>query len=263
MTRLDVYLAASGFAQSRQKAKNLIEAGEVTVDGRICTKPSFAIDEAQKPHIEVRSDTVHFVGRGGYKLQGALDAFGVDVTGMTVADIGASTGGFTQCLLMHGAKKVFAVDAGKGQLHPSLRADSRVVCMEETNARELQPTDLGERCDLCVMDVSFISQMLLYPAVLRILREDGLFISLVKPQFEAGKQKVGKGGLVRDPKVHIRILTDVVACAAGYGLYCRDLIRSPIDGGDGNREYLALFSRTEVQTVTDLQIRQTVNRPNP
>lgn len=257
MTRLDVFLVDAGYAESRSKAKTMIEAGEVFLDGKCCTKVS---TQVETPSVEIRKTGPQFVGRGGYKLYGALKAFRVEVHGMTAVDIGASTGGFTQCLLMAGASRVYAVDAGRDQLHPTLRNDPRVVCMEGCNARELEEDMLGTRCDLCVMDVSFISQSLLYPAVTRVLREDGLFISLIKPQFEAGKARVGKGGLVRDLRTHCNVITGLISQAAENGLYCRSLIRSPIDGGDGNREYLALYSFSHrVQPIPDCHtVRMTV-----
>ena len=238
--RLDLYLTEAGIAETRSKAKAMISAGEIYLAGKPCTKPAQEVD---CPEITVIPKGTHYVGRGGNKLEAALGAFSVDCGNAVACDIGASTGGFTDCLLKNGARRVYAVDTGRDQLHPSLRADSRVVSMEQTNARELTPQMLGEACDLCVMDVSFISQSLLYPAVSRILKEDGAFLSLVKPQFEAGRAHVGKGGLVRDDAVHADVLHRLITLATGAGLYCRGVIRSPIEGGDGNREYLAYFGR--------------------
>ena len=237
--RIDSYLTDTGVAESRTKAKEMILSGVIYVDGVCCTKPS---QEVEHPQIEVRGETLCYVGRGGLKLEEALRQFSVSVQGMTAVDIGASTGGFTQCLLMQGAKKVYAVDAGHGQLHEKLRRDPRVVSMEGVNARMLTQTMLGESCDIAVMDVSFISQSLLYPTVRTLLRENGLLISLIKPQFEVGKAYIGKNGIVRDRKRCVEAMERLVEEAALSGLYCQKIIASPITGGDGNHEFLGLFA---------------------
>lgn len=245
--RLDVYLTAAGFAESRTKAREMILSGIVWADGRQCAKPSQEVDA---PTVEIRGESMPYVGRGGLKLAHALDVFGICAEGKTAVDIGASTGGFTQCLLMRGAARVFAVDAGHGQLHPLLRGDRRVVSMEDVNARTLTAQLLGSRCDLAVMDVSFISQTLLYPAITSVLTERGILVSLIKPQFEAGKRNIGKNGIVKDRKVCRDVIETVICEAQNCGMYCRGIADSPITGGDGNREFLAWFDRNGIVTVT-------------
>lgn len=237
--RLDVYLTDNNIFESRKKATDNIKNGYVSVDGKIINKPAFCVDGSEK--IEIIGNFCPYVSRGGFKLEGALDAFNVDVKGYVCVDIGSSTGGFTDCLLQRGASKVFAVDSGKDQLHNKLREDDRVICMEGFNARQLSVCDIEEKVDLAVMDVSFISQTLLYPAVSSVLKDGGMFISLVKPQFEAGKAHVGKNGIVKDEKIHKSVCEDIKENALIFGLQCIEIIDSPIRGGDGNKEFLALF----------------------
>lgn len=239
--RADLLLVRKGLCESRQRAQNLIKDGNAYADGISIAKPSADISETAD--LELRGTVMPYVSRGGLKLEGALDAFLIDVHGMTVADIGASTGGFTDCLLQHGAKKVFAIDSGSGQLHPRLREDARVVCMENCNARFLTAADIGTEVDLVVCDLSFISQTKVYGAVVSLLREGGCFVSLIKPQFEAGKACLNKHGIVRDERVHQRVKQAIRDEAMIYGLRCRGMIESPITGGDGNREYLACFQK--------------------
>jgi len=241
--RLDVYLTENGFCESRKKASDLIKACNVFVDGKCVQKASFDLDPEKETEIKIIGDICHYVGRGGLKLERALDYFKIDVSGLVCADIGASTGGFTDCLLQRGAKKVYAVDSGKDQLHKRLRQDERVVCMEETNARYLTSAALGEKCDLAVMDVSFISQTLLYGSVYNTLKENGRFISLVKPQFEAGRENIGKKGIVKDESVRRAVCDKIRSFAQNSGFECIEIIDSPILGGDGNKEYLALFEK--------------------
>lgn len=240
--RIDVYMAENGIAESRSKAQAMIAEGAVLLNGSAVTKPSAAVTESDTVTITARPE---FVSRGGKKLNHALEQFGVNVTEAVCVDIGASTGGFTDCLLKRSAKKVYAVDSGKDQLHHLLRADSRVVCMEKTNARALTHEALGEKCDVAVMDVSFISQTLLYPAVKSCLKNGGSFISLIKPQFEATASALGKGGILRDKKIHIRVIEKILTEAEKNGLTPLSVIPSPIEGGDGNREYLAHFINGE------------------
>lgn len=237
--RLDVYLTEKGFFESRKKAADNIKAGMITVNGVRVSKTAFDVDGSD--NIAITGEYCPYVGRGGFKLEGGLQAFGIDVCGLVCVDIGSSTGGFTDCLLQRGASRVYAVDSGKGQLHESLRRDGRVVCIEEFNARDLTSETLGEKCDLAVMDVSFISQCLLHGAVASVLRNGGLFISLIKPQFEAGRAFVGKKGIVRDEKSRLRSCDRVTESAALYGFELIDITESSILGGDGNKEYLALF----------------------
>ncbi len=243
--RLDLYLFQNGYAKSREEAKNLILSGFVKIDGRIRKKPSFEVEDAT---VEITGGVCPYVSRGAYKLEAALDAFGIDVSGMTAIDIGASTGGFTELLLSRGAKKVYALDSGTGQLHPRLKEDARVRSMEKYNARYLEKKDIGEFCDIAVMDVSFISQTYILPKIPGVLTEDGILVSLIKPQFEAGKENIGKGGIVKDLRTHVSVCEKIIDFAYGVGLVCTGLIASPIVGGDGNREYLAVFKKEAEKT---------------
>ncbi|MBQ8342441.1 MAG: TlyA family RNA methyltransferase [Clostridia bacterium] len=252
--RLDVYLAEHGFAESRERAKRLIVAGQVLVNGKTADKPSAEV--TGEPEIEVLS-TNDFVGRGGQKLEEALRVFGVDPKGVRALDIGASTGGFTDCLLRHGAVQVVALDAGCDQLHPKLRADSRVINIEKYNARNLAVADVG-RVSLAVMDVSFISQTYILPRLPEVLTENGCAITLIKPQFEAGRGALNKKGLVKSPRDRIMAIQRVLTAAAACGLICRGLAPSPIRGGDGNEEYLAYFTLGEVGETVNIAVEKTV-----
>lgn len=256
--RADLYLFQNGHTDSREQARRLIEAGAVRVDGVAIKKPSFAIEESAAHTVEItKPASERYVGRGGLKLEGALETFGISPLGMTALDIGASTGGFTDCLLQRGAKKVYAIDSGEGQLHLRLREDARVVNIEKCNARALTCETVGERANLAVMDVSFISQTCILPVLPPLLTEDGMLISLIKPQFEAGRGAVGKGGIVRRREHREAAVRRVLTCAAEVGLTCTGLTVSPITGGDGNIEYLALFRREAggQPTVDDHTIR--------
>lgn len=240
--RIDVYMQKSGLSESRSKAQAMISAGTVLLNGRVVGKPSEQVSEADEITV---TEQLRFVSRGGEKLLGAINAFAIDVRGAVCIDIGASTGGFTDCLLQHGAKKVYAIDCGSGQLHPSLLADARVVSMEKINARTLTAELIGERCDIAVMDVSFISQTLLYDAVQSTLKPSGKLVTLIKPQFETEPSALGSGGILRDKKERIRALRRVLTEAERHGLLLKSITASPIKGGDGNREYLALFALSE------------------
>ena len=242
--RLDKYLAEQGFADSRTRAAGMIEAGLVKVNGSLQKKASFDVPEGAD--VEIIGELIPYVSRGGLKLKGALDRFGLTPCGMVCADIGASTGGFTDCLLQEGAVKVYAIDSGRDQLHEKLRGDARVVSMESFNARHLTPAHLGEPVDLAVTDVSFISQTLLHEAIASILREGGLFVSLIKPQFEVGRENLGKGGIVKNPKVRREAARRVMASALSAGLSPIAITESPISGGDGNIEYLAYFRKQPI-----------------
>ena len=258
--RADLYLTQYGHVSSRTLARKLIEDGAVTVDGRILKKASEEIFEGDHTVSVAATDDTRFVGRGGLKLEAALREFHIAPAGLTLVDIGASTGGFTDCLLKQGAAMVFAVDAGHGQLHPTLQSDPRVRPAEGMNARNLTPADLVEvdtlwraehpeaealpfegMVDGIVMDVSFISQTLLHPALSSILKEGGWMVALIKPQFELTKSALNKQGIVkqeRDRKTAVeRVLTSAAAC----GFETLSVIPSPIEGGDGNREFLAYF----------------------
>ncbi|MBR3837203.1 MAG: TlyA family RNA methyltransferase [Clostridia bacterium] len=239
MPRLDTYLFENGFAASRSLAAKLVKGGYVTLNGDVCRKPGTPVEEGADLQI-CESPLTRYVSRGGLKLEAALNAWGVLTPDMVCADIGASTGGFTDCLLQHGAGKVFAIDSGSGQLHSALRENRNVVSLENVNARFLDEGMIG-KVDLVVMDVSFISQTLLYPAVTKVLKKGGYFISLVKPQFEVGRENVGSGGIVRSEKARKDCLDVIAVKSEKYGLVLKDVIPSPITGGDGNTEYLALF----------------------
>jgi len=232
-SRLDTLLVARGLAETREKAKRLILAGSVVVNGQATDKPAMMVKADSA--VSVR-EGLAFVSRGGLKLQAALEAFGLDVSGLTAADFGASTGGFTDCLLQHGVRRVYAVDVGHGQLAAPLQRDPRVILMDRTNARHLE--SLPEPIDLVTIDVSFISLALILPAARRVLRaHTGQVIALVKPQFEAGKERIGKG-VVRDPAIHREVLDNVQKAARELGFRARGLIRSPITGPAGTVEFL-------------------------
>lgn len=238
-------LVERGLAESRNRAQQLIRAGQVLVDDRVHDKPGMGV--SVDAEIRVR-ERLPYVSRGGLKLAAALDAFAIDVTGVVAADVGASTGGFTDCLLQRGAAKVYAIDVGYGQLAWSLRQDERVVVMERTNVRYLD--DLPEPVGLATIDVSFISLRLVLPRVAGWLTPAGQIIALIKPQFEAGRENVGKGGVVRDADVHRRVLHEILSFAEGTGLCVRGLIPSPITGAEGNVEFLAwLVSDTTVRSI--------------
>lgn len=253
--RADVFLALHGLAESRTRARFMIESGAVTSGGRAVRKASEEI--AEGADVQVVSMGYDYVGRGAYKLRAALDAFGVSVAGKTAVDIGASTGGFTELLLMRGAEKVYAVDVGRGQLHERLKNDSRVVSMENFNARELDIRALGGEADLAVMDVSFISQTLILPAIRGILTPGGFLISLIKPQFELSRAEIGKG-VVHDREKHIAAIERVKKAAIESGLSMEGLIKSPVAGGDGNTEYLGYFTDGDFHTVDSETIKKTV-----
>ncbi|MBR3569956.1 MAG: TlyA family RNA methyltransferase [Oscillibacter sp.] len=237
--RLDVRMAESGLAESRQKAQALILAGAVTVDGRRVDKPGAAV--ADGAEIAVRREPA-YVSRGGLKLEKAMQCFPVGLNGAVCADIGASTGGFTDCMLQRGAAKVYAVDVGYGQLAWKLRTDSRVVCLERTNARYLSRNEIPEPLDFASVDVSFISLRLILPPLRALLRDsESRAVCLVKPQFEAGREKVGKKGVVRDKSAHIEVLENFLANASAAGFAVDGLTWSPIRGPEGNIEYLGFL----------------------
>lgn len=245
--RLDKYLAENGYADSRTRAAQMIEAGLIRVNGTVQKKSSFDVPVGAT--VEANGELIPYVSRGGLKLKGALDAFKLSPKGMICADIGASTGGFTDCLLQEGAVKVYAIDSGRDQLHEKLRADPRVVSMESFNARNLTLAHLGEAMDLAVTDVSFISQTLLHAPIASILKDGGIFVSLIKPQFEAGRENLGKGGIVKNPQTRREAARRVLASAMSTGLNPIAVIASPITGGDGNIEYLAYFRKQPISGV--------------
>jgi len=239
--RLDVLLVNNGLAETREKAKRTIMAGLVTVDGRLEDKPGsrFDIDS----DVQVKGQECPYVSRGGLKLEKAINEWGVSCKDAVCIDMGASTGGFTDCMLQHGARKVYAIDVGYGQLDYKLRTDERVVNMEKTNIRYLDTSLIEEPIDLISIDVSFISVKHMFPVAAQVLSEDGLILCLVKPQFEAGREQVGKGGIVREPSVHEDVINNVIGYASENGLYAQELSYSPIKGTKGNIEYLLLLSR--------------------
>lgn len=246
--RLDVLLVQQGICETRSRAQALIMSGEVYVNGQKSDKSGTPTDvEAQ---IEIRGNACPYVSRGGLKLEKALRDFAVDPTGFVCSDSGASTGGFTDCLLQKGAKKVFAVDVGYGQLAWSIRNDPRVVCMERTNIRYVTPEQLGEPLDLSVVDVSFISLRIVLPAIHALLKPTGQIICLIKPQFEAGKEKVGKKGVVRDPDVHEEVLHNFLLLAEELHLTVKNLTFSPVKGPEGNIEFLGHLSMLPGEGIT-------------
>ncbi|MCI9137741.1 MAG: TlyA family RNA methyltransferase [Lachnospiraceae bacterium] len=234
--RLDVLLVQRGLASSREKAKAMIMEGNIFVAGQREDKAGTFFDD--KAEIEVRGNTLKYVSRGGLKLEKAMKSFGISLTDKICMDIGASTGGFTDCMLQNGAEKVYAVDVGYGQFAWKLRQDSRVVCMEKTNIRYVTPEDIADVLDFASVDVSFISLTKVLPAAKELLREQGEIVCLIKPQFEAGREKVGKKGVVRDPKVHQEVIDKVVDFSGSIGFAIRHLDFSPIKGPEGNIEYL-------------------------
>ena len=248
--RLDVLLVERGLAESRAKAQAMIMAGQVRVAGQTAIKPATAIPSDSELTVD---SGPRFVSRGGEKLDAALEAFAIDVTGLTCADVGSSTGGFTDCLLQRGAAKVYAIDVGKGILHWKLRNDPRVVVMEETNARFVE--SLPERIGLVTVDASFISLKILLPVVKKWIwplppaslpKGEGSIVALIKPQFEAGKKDVSRGdGVIRDPEIHRQVLNDVLAYAVQEGFAVQELIKSPLLGPKGNAEFLAWLGNQE------------------
>ncbi len=245
--RLDVLLAERGLAETRAKAQAIIMSGLVYVAGQKADKPGISYEETVD--IEVRSGGCPYVSRGGLKLEKALRDFGVDPTGFVCSDSGASTGGFTDCLLQQGAKKVFAIDVGYGQLDWKIRSDPRVVVMERTNVRYVTPEQLGEPLDLSVIDVSFISLKIVLPVVKTFLKPEGQVLCLIKPQFEAGKDKVGKKGVVREPETHKEVLDAFVETVRSLNFAILGLTFSPVKGPEGNIEFLAHLTKRETEGI--------------
>lgn len=246
--RLDVLLVEQGYADSRTKAQAIIMSGTVYVQGQKADKPGVSYEE--NVQLEVRGAACPYVSRGGLKLEKALRDFGVDPTGYVCSDSGASTGGFTDCLLQQGAKKVFAIDVGYGQLDWKIRSDPRVVVMERTNVRYVTQEQLGEWLDLSVVDVSFISLKIVLPVIKTFLKPGaGQVLCLIKPQFEAGKEKVGKKGVVRDPAVHKEVLDNFLALTKEIGFTVLGLTFSPVKGPEGNIEFLAHLTLSDVPGI--------------
>ena len=248
-TRLDVLLVERGFVESRQKAQAVIMAGSVFVAGQRVDKPGTSVPN--EADIEVRGHVLRYVSRGGLKLEKAMKSFPLTLEGKICADIGASTGGFTDCMLQNGAVKVYSVDVGYGQLDWKLRNDSRVVCMERTNARYLTHEEIPDELDFASIDVSFISLKLIFPALHGLLKDGGEIACLIKPQFEAGREKVGKKGVVRDPAVHLEVLENFLVHAKENGFTVVDVTYSPIRGPEGNIEYLAAIVEASHSELKD------------
>ena len=261
--RLDVELVDRGLVQSRERAKVVIMEGLVYVNGQKSDKAGTPVKEDDR--IEVRGETLRYVSRGGKKLEKAMQVFPVVLEGCTCMDIGASTGGFTDCMLQNGAVKVYAVDVGYGQLAWSLRTDERVVNLERTNIRYITEEKVPQPVDFISVDVSFISLTLVLPVAHRLLKDGAQMVCLVKPQFEAGKDKVGKKGVVRDPQIHREVIRKVIDCAAELGFWVRGLDFSPIKGPEGNIEYLLFLQKPQQdalppeETVAEEQIAGVVD----
>ncbi|MCD8094918.1 MAG: TlyA family RNA methyltransferase [Ruminococcus sp.] len=254
-TRLDVFLTQSGLASSRERARRLINEGKVSVDGNSKVKPSLLVSGSENIALENEK----YVGRGAYKLLGAFDAFNIDVSGRICADIGASTGGFTQVLLEKGAKMVYAVDVGHGQLAEELLKDNRVINCEGINARNISKDFFEIKPEFVCCDVSFISLKSVLPAVASAAEENAELVTLIKPQFEQSKPVRNKNGIVKDKNIHVRIVEDMAEFFLSSGLALKGLAPSPISGGDGNREYLAYLKKSGVSSA-QIDFKSVVNR---
>ena len=248
--RIDILLVEKELVQSRERAQTEIMAGNVFINGQRVDKAGEKFDE--KIEIQVRGKAVPYVSRGGLKLEKALAVFGLDLNGKVCIDVGASTGGFTDCLLKNGAVKVYSIDVGYGQLAWEIRQDPRVICMDRTNIRYVEPKHIGEPADFCSIDVSFISLTLVLPPVLKLLKDEGEIICLIKPQFEAGRDKVGKKGVVRDIEVHREVLRKVLDWARGHQLSVLEIDFSPVKGPEGNIEYLVYISKKHSKELKDI-----------
>ncbi|MTI65444.1 MAG: TlyA family RNA methyltransferase [Firmicutes bacterium] len=247
--RIDVLLVKKGFIESREKAKRCVMAGLVFNDNMRIDKPGTKV--AKDANIILKGNPIPYVSRGGLKLEKALEEFPIDVKGKVSLDIGASTGGFTDCMLQNGAKKVYAIDVGYGQLAWKIRNDDRVVTMERTNIRYVKPEDIGELADFATIDVSFISLELVLPVAKKLTKENVDIIALIKPQFEAGREQVGKKGVVRDSNVHREVLTKIYNLGKSLGLYIQNLSYSPVKGAEGNIEYLAHLKKKRNEKIDE------------
>lgn len=256
--RLDILLVEKQLEKSRERAKAMIMEGLVYVNGQKEDKPGSMTDEAAS--VEVRGKTLPYVSRGGLKLEKAITQFGIDLMGKTAMDIGASTGGFTDCMLQNGAAKVYCVDVGYGQLAWKLRCDPRVVNMERVNIRYVTGEQVPDRLDFISVDVSFISLSLVLPVAKQLLKEDGEIVALIKPQFEAGREKVGKKGVVRDSAVHREVIGKVIELAQSLELTVKGISFSPIKGPEGNLEYLIYLQKTQRQEVSHFDIADIVEK---
>lgn len=257
--RIDILLVQKGIVESREKAKKYIMAGTVYVNEQRIDKPGTKVEV--ESNIVVKGNPIPYVSRGGLKLEKAFKVFPINVKGKIAMDVGASTGGFTDCMLKNGAKKVYAIDVGYGQLAWKLRNDNRVVLMERTNIRYVKPEDIGEVVDFVTIDVSFISLRLVLPVVNKLIKDSADIIALIKPQFEAGREKVGKKGVVRDKKTHVEVIKNIYNFCMSIGLSMIGLTYSPIKGPEGNIEYLAHIVKTKgnITVNEDLFIEEVVN----
>ncbi len=234
--RLDISIYKRGLAASRERARQMIKGGFIYLNGKQALKASCNVNENDK--IDVIGETLKFVSRGGIKLEYAVKAFGLDFDGLTAIDMGASTGGFSDCMLQGGAKKIYAVDVGSGQLHEKIKNDPKVINMEQVNIRNMHFEDIGEKVDFISIDTSFISLKHILPKAFMFIKESGNIVALIKPQFEAGRVNIGKGGIVKDKKIHSKVVKDIYDFVIQNGFTPVNIVPSPITGGDGNREYL-------------------------
>jgi 23S rRNA (cytidine1920-2'-O)/16S rRNA (cytidine1409-2'-O)-methyltransferase len=244
--RVDKLLMEKGIVQSRERARPLIMAGKVMVEGRTVDKPGTKVEVGA--HLQVRGSDQPYVSRGGVKLEGALNAFGIDPTGLVVMDVGASTGGFTDCVLQKGARKVYAVDVGYGKLAWKLQKDPRMINLERRNIRYLKREEVPEEVDLILIDTSFISIEKFLPQLLEFLKKRGILVGLIKPQFEVGKGEVGKGGVVRDPSLHQKVTDRISQFSRGLGLSVLGLVESPLLGPKGNKEFFIYLRKEDLNT---------------
>lgn len=255
--RLDILLVKQGFAASREKAKAIIMSGSVFVNGQREDKSGTTFEE-EKSKIEVRGSTLKYVSRGGLKLEKAMTVFDIVLTDFVCMDIGASTGGFTDCMLQNGAAKVYSVDVGHGQLDWKLRNDERVVCMEKTNFRYMEPKDIEDELDFASVDVSFISLTKILIPARNLLKEQAEMVCLIKPQFEAGKEKVGKKGVVREPEIHIEVIEKIISFSISSGFQILGLDYSPIKGPEGNIEYLLFIRKNDAEASEMIKINELI-----
>lgn len=245
--RIDVLLVERGLVDSREKAKKLIMAGVVLVENEVVDKPGTKVEIESE--IRLKGNPLKYVSRGGLKLEKAIESFDIDLRDKVALDIGASTGGFSDCMLQNGIKKVYAIDVGYGQLDWKVRSDEKVVAMDRTNIRHVTKEDIGELADFVSIDVSFISLKLVLPVAKELTSEEAEIVALIKPQFEAGKDKVGKKGVVRDKKVHEEVVKSIYEFSRDIGLYFKDMTYSPVKGAEGNIEYLAYLSKKEEDCI--------------
>lgn len=257
--RADIYVFNSGNAKSRQNAKILIENGNVLIDGKKVNKASQDIDDTISHNIEIINKP-RFVSRGGEKLDFALERFDINVDGTVCLDVGASTGGFTDCLLQRGASSVYAIDSGHSQLDVSIESNEKVISIEKYNAKFMQENDFPCKFDIAVMDVSFISQTMIHQGIYSVLKDNGIFVSLIKPQFECGKSALNSHGIVKKPNYHIQAINRVLDSALMNGFSCLDIVRSPIEGGSGNIEFLVCLQKSQnpKNNILESKIKQII-----